>query len=131
MASFLDPLLDSHRRFRLVNLTTGTLVADTLETAFDSAGRKKGLLGRQGFESGRALILAPCNAVHTFFMRFPIDVVLVGRDGRVVKVCHRVPPWRIALALSAFATIELPAGTAQAANVRPGDTVTMEPLDIH
>ena len=66
----------------LRNERTGLVVAATLEPAFDSASRKRGLLGRDGLAAGHALIIAPSNMVHTFFMRFPIDILIVSRGGR-------------------------------------------------
>jgi uncharacterized membrane protein (UPF0127 family) len=56
------------------------------------------------------LILAPCAAIHTCFMQFPIDVVFARRDGQILKVCSGVKPWRAAGSLGAFAAIELAAG---------------------
>lgn len=127
MATFLDPLLqDAPETLVLVNAGTGKVVATQLQTAFDSAARRKGLLGRTSMPSDAALLIAPCNGVHTFFMRFPIDVVFAARDGRVVKVCHGVLPWRLALAFSAFATVELAAGAASAADVQKNDYLVLD-----
>lgn len=126
-ATFLDPLLtDAPEALALVNARTGRVVATQLQTAFDSATRRKGLLGRTSMPGNAALFIAPCNGVHTFFMRFPIDIVFAGRDGRVVKVCHSVRPWRLALAFSAFATIELAAGVAGAAGVQKDDRLRLD-----
>jgi uncharacterized protein len=122
MAHFLNPLLgDDAGGLSLWNSRTGARLARTLEPAFGSAARRRGLLGRDGLPDGAALVIAPCNAVHTFFMRFPIDIVFAARDGRVVKVRSRVRPWRLAAALGGFATIELPAGAAERGDVRQGD----------
>ena len=63
-----------------------------LETAFDSGTRRRGLLGRDDLAAGTAMVLAPCNAVHTCRMRFPIDVVFAARDGRVTRSCGGWPP---------------------------------------
>jgi uncharacterized membrane protein (UPF0127 family) len=49
------------------------------------------------------MVLAPCNSIHTFFMRFPIDVVFAARDGRVVKLRHAMPTGRLAFSWKAFA----------------------------
>ena len=96
-------------------------LATHLEGAFDSASRRRGLLGRDGMAEGSALIIAPCQAVHTFRMRFPIDIVFADRQGRVVRVRSHVGAGRLAAAWRAFATIELPAGAAQHAGVQTGD----------
>src|SRR6185436_20879192 len=104
MPHFLSPLVGKPSAgCRLQNRTTGLVMASRLETAFDSKGRKQGLLQRDGLDADAALILAPCAAIHTLFMRFPIDVVFVERDGTVAKVCPGVKPWRAAIAFGAFA----------------------------
>jgi uncharacterized membrane protein (UPF0127 family) len=98
-------------------------VATRVETAFSSADRKRGLLGRDGLEPGHALVIAPTNLVHTFAMRFPIDILFVARDGRVLKVSSAVPPRRIAGSLRGFAVIEMAAGEASRSDTRVGDLV--------
>src|SRR5918993_1670528 len=105
------------------NTRTGLLVATELETAFDSSDRKKGLLGRDGLAPGQALIIAPTNLVHTFTMRFPIDILFVSRDGRVIKVREAVPPRRIAGAWGGFAVVECAAGHTQQSGTRVGDSI--------
>jgi uncharacterized membrane protein (UPF0127 family) len=99
----------------------GAIVARLVEGAFDSQSRRRGLLGRTSFPEGSAVIIAPSSAVHTFGMKFPIDVVFVSRDGRVLQINASVPPFRIAVAWRAFAAIELPAGTAVRADLHKDD----------
>jgi uncharacterized membrane protein (UPF0127 family) len=94
-----------------------------IEAAVDSESRRRGLLGRDSFPAGHAIVLAPSNAIHMFFMRFPIDVLFVRRNGEVVRVAANVRPWRIAVALRAYAAIELPAGTIEQSGTRKGDVV--------
>jgi uncharacterized membrane protein (UPF0127 family) len=125
VAHFLVPLLrEPGQVWAVRNQRTGRIAVSRLEPAFDSASRRRGLLGRDGLPGGAAMVLAPCRAVHTWFMRFPIDLVFVARDGRVVKVCEAVGPWRVRIALGGFAVIELNAGTA-AHGFRPGDLVEL------
>ena len=124
MKSFLDPLLRSPTLpHALVNGRNDRVVADTLLTAFDSATRRQGLLQRDAFPEGNALIIAPSNAIHTFFMRFAIDVAFVAKDGRVLTLRRELRPWRIAAAWRGFAVVELPVGTLDRADTRPGDTL--------
>lgn len=130
MKSFLSPLLRTAAADHVLeNVTTGRVVADRLLTAFDSASRRQGLLGRDGLPAGSALIIAPSNAVHTFFMRFPIDILFVGRDGRVIKMRSAVRPWRMTASLRAFAVIELPAGSLAQSNTSAGDSLICRPAD--
>jgi hypothetical protein len=124
--TFLSPILaGSPRAFVLQNSRTGSILAVEIEPAFDSKSRNRGLLGRTGLDDGSALILAPCSSIHTFFMRFAIDVLFVKKDGRVVKMYPALPAWRLAFALGAFAAIELPAGAAGASDTRCGDAVVL------
>ena len=113
------------RDWALVDGRTGRPIATHLEAAFDSTSRRRGLLGRDRFPDGHALIIAPCNAVHTWFMRFPIDVLFAARDGRIVGMRHAVRAWRAAWAVRGFATIELPAGTLARTGTRIGDQVAL------
>jgi len=125
MSHFLRPLLEPQQEAKLVVERTGALFAAVLETAFDSATRRRGLLGREDLPAGQALVLAPCNAVHTFRMRFPIDVVFVARDGRITKIVERLAAWRAAASFSAFATIELRAGAVDGRDVIVGDRLAL------
>lgn len=123
---FLRPLLArSGGPFRLINERTGLAVATTLEGAFDSAARKRGLLGRDSLPPGHALIIAPSNMVHTFFMRFPIDILIVRRDGRVVKARRNVPARRIVGALRGFAVIEMAAYELDRSGAAAGDRLVV------
>jgi uncharacterized membrane protein (UPF0127 family) len=126
VASWLSPLLrDPPASLRLVNARTGVEIARSVAGAFDSATRRRGLLGRDGMPSGEALIIAPTNAIHTFAMRFDIDVAFVRRNGEIVKLRAAMPPSRISIAIRAFAVVEAPAGTFAAASTGAGDTLAL------
>ena len=101
------------------------VVARRIETAFDSASRNRGLLGRASLDPDTAMIIAPCSAVHTFKMQFAIDLIYVARDGRVLKTRAAVPPGRMSLCLGAFAVIEMAAGAIERSGVRVGDVLTV------
>ncbi len=124
--ALFTPLLTGTGPWALRNTRTGAVLATDVELAGDSASRRRGLLGRDRLEPGHALAIAPCGAIHTFFMRFAIDVLFVRKDGRVVKCADDVRPWRIAIALTAYAAIELPAGTLRESGTRRGDRVAFE-----
>ena len=64
------------------------------EVARTFAERTRGLIGRDSLAPGRGLLIERCNAIHTFFMRFPIDATFLDRQGRVVKVVRNIRPWR-------------------------------------
>jgi uncharacterized protein len=129
-AGFLAPLLQSPERlFGVRNARTGEWVVTRLESAFDSTARRRGLLGRTGLEQGTGLVIAPTNAVHTFSMRFDLDIVFVRRDGRVVRVRRDVPPRRVAVALKAFAVIEVQGGSTRHLDIRAGDHLLVAPVE--
>jgi uncharacterized protein len=126
---FLTPLLrHPGRAWQLRSAGAGTL-ADRIEPAFDSASRRRGLLGRDHLPTGHAIVIAPSNAIHTIRMRFAIDVLFVDRAGRVLAIRHGLRPWRVAVSLRAFAVIELPAGTLARCPVQVGERVTVEAPD--
>ena len=123
-SSFLRPLLsEPSTKFVIRNQRNQRCVADALVSAFDSETRRTGLLRHESFRDGSAMLIAPTNAVHTFFMRFPIDIAFVTREGRVVKTYATLRPWRIAAAFGAYAVVELPAGTLARCDTIVGDTL--------
>ena len=129
MKSFLSPLLRSGgSSLALTNVRHQRIVARTLLTAFDSKSRRKGLLGRDSLPEGCALIIAPSQAIHTFSMRFAIDVAFVSRSGKVLRVRRDMPPWRIAAAWRGFAVVELPSGALERSDTRPGDVLRIAEL---
>ena len=122
MASFVQPLLREGAEGQvLANARNGCVLADRVMTAFDSKSRRRGLLKQDFMAEGSALIIAPSNAIHTFFMRFAIDVAFVAKDGRVLKTRTAMPAWRMAASLRAFAVVELPSGALARSDVKPGD----------
>jgi uncharacterized membrane protein (UPF0127 family) len=129
MTSFLDPVLRAgNSSLALVNDRNSRVVASTLLTAFDSATRRRGLLEHDSLPDDTALIIAPSNAIHTFFMRFSIDVAFVSRSGKILKLRRDVPPWRIAAAWRGFAVIEMSSGAFDRADARLGDRLRITPI---
>ena len=125
-AHFLESLLNVDAAgLQLVNGRTGTVVAREIEFAADSRSRNRGLLGRSGMAAGSVMIIAPCNAIHTFFMRFTIDVIFVDRRGRVLKLFRSVRPWRARVALRGFAVLELSEGSIGRLGIAPGDQLSI------
>jgi uncharacterized membrane protein (UPF0127 family) len=114
-------------RLKVLNLTRQTMLADCLEVADHGASRRKGLLGRSGLPAGEGLWIVPCESVHTFGMKFPIDLVYVDRNKKVKKIRSGVPPWRLSACLSANSVLELSSGTIHRTQTRPGDTLEFSP----
>jgi uncharacterized protein len=105
----------------LINERTGKPVATVVEVADTRAARNTGLLGRDGLDVSHAFVLSPCFSIHTAFMRFPIDVLFVDRDGCAVKIVPSLAPWRLAIAMRARHVVELAAGELRSSDVRIGD----------
>jgi uncharacterized protein len=105
----------------LVNQRTGVCIATAVERAVTRAARRRGLLGRDGLAASCALMLEPCPAVHTAFMRFAIDVVFLDREGYAVKIVRDLAPWRIAVSARAHSVVEMAAGSLEHLDLSVGD----------
>ena len=114
---------------KISNLTRGVVLAHRVEVADHGATRRKGLLGRDGLPAGEGLWIVPCESVHTFGMKFPIDLVYLDRNKKVKKVRSCVPAWRLSACLSAHSVVELAAGTIQETQTRPGDRLEFSSVD--
>lgn len=88
-----------------------------------------GLLGRRHLPEREGLFLSPAWSIHTWFMRFPIDVVFVDRDGEILRVVERLGPWRLVSHRKAHAVIELAAGVAGRLALRAGGRVPSMEVD--
>lgn len=88
--------------------------------AASTPARLRGLLARPRLAPGQALLLKPCNMVHTLGMRYPIDVVFLARDGRVLDVASAVAPWRMRVHWRAHCVLELAGGEAARCGIGRG-----------
>ena len=110
-------------RLRVINLTRQTTLATSLEVADSGPKRNKGLLGRDRLARGEGLWIVPCEAVHTFGMRFSIDLVYLDREKRIRKLRRDVHPWRLSACIFAHSVIELPAGAIRDTQTELGDAL--------
>ena len=124
LAPYRRPVTDA--RVRVSNVTRQTLLASNVVVADHGATRRKGLLGREMLSPGEGLWIVPCEAVHTFGMQFPIDLIYLDPSRKIIKVCNDVPPWRVSVCLSAHSVIELVSGTIRETQTRPGDHLSLE-----
>jgi uncharacterized protein len=111
------------------NHTRDTVLGDAVEIADTSEKRRVGLLKHERLEPGSGLWIVPCESVHTFFMKFPIDLVYLDKQRKVRKVRHAVPAWRLSACLTAHSILELPAGTVEKSGTVPGDELSLEKLN--
>ena len=108
-------------KFSVRNLTQDSLLGESIELADTSELRRTGLLKRKSLESGEGLWIVPCEAVHTFFMKFAIDIVFLDRQRKVKKAVSAVVPWRLSGCLVAHSTLELPSGMIVGSGTKAGD----------
>jgi uncharacterized membrane protein (UPF0127 family) len=112
---------------RLIRGSDGATVVEALEVADGLWSRVIGLQFRRSLSAGAGLLLVPCHSVHTFFCRFPIDMVLLDRQAKVIGLRLHVRPWQIIWPVKGtHAILELPAG---AAFVDEGDVLRLAPLE--
>jgi len=112
---------------RVLNATKGTVLGDTVEVADTSLTRMKGLLGKTGLAVGSGMLIFPSQAVHTIAMRFPIDVVFIDRNWRVLHVQPALVPNRISgLHWKAQCVLELPIGAIEQTGTGVGDELLIE-----
>ena len=116
--------------YHVRNVTRDTILGDAVVLADTAEARRTGLLKHNSLEPGSGLWIVPCEAVHTFFMHFPIDLVYVDRKRYVRKVLNSLAPWRMSACLSAHSVIELPAGVVQQSGTRKGDQLELRKVKI-
>jgi uncharacterized membrane protein (UPF0127 family) len=115
------------------NQTRGVVVCARLESAGGMAGKSRGLLGRNGLDAGSGMLfeagrLEPFMWMHMFFMRFPIDIIFLDHEGRVMHISHALRPWRVlAPVWGAKQALELAAGAARQTGTQIGDVIRVEP----
>jgi uncharacterized protein len=101
----------------------GRVVCERCLVAARPLRRMRGLLGRRDLPRGEGILLRPAASVHTFFMRFPIDVVFLDREQVVVGIEPRLRPWRTAGRRGAQAVLELAAGESERRGLAVGDAL--------
>ena len=102
------------------------MLAERADIADTSAKRRTGLLKHTGLAPGEGLWIAPCEGVHTFAMKFTIDVVFLNRKRKILKIRPNMVRRRIALCLRAHSVMELPAGTLEQTGTVRGDQLEFE-----
>ena len=111
----------------IYNSTQNNLIADEVKVAENFFTRSIGLLLRKSISVNEALVIKPCCSVHTFFMKFAIDVLFVGTGGKIVALYENVKPWRILpIHFNSKYVIELASGSISSKNIKLGDIIEMK-----
>jgi uncharacterized membrane protein (UPF0127 family) len=116
-------------QIKVRNQNRGTVLAEAADVADTSAKRRTGLLKHTRLDPGAGLWIAPCEAVHSFGMKFAIDLVYLDRKKRVRKVRREMVPRRLSACLTAHSVLELPVGAIDASRTEPGDQLEFEKLE--
>lgn len=113
---------------KVYNSSKNNLIADEVKVAQNFFTRSFGLLLRKSLSSNEGLIIRPCRSIHTFFMKFPIDVLFVNSKNRIVALYKNVKPYKILpIHLNSFYVVELPSGSISAMSIEKGDLITISP----
>lgn len=111
----------------IINKTKNTTIANVIYLADTPLKRMKGLLGRKSLGILEAMVIKPCNSIHTLFMHFKIDVLFIDKNNRVIMGIVNMPPFRLSpIYLTSKFVVELPAGTIQSTNTTKGDQIAIE-----
>lgn len=127
--SFVLSLCIGLKPMKISNLRNGRIVANDARVARSIISRIIGVIGQREFASGTALVIPGCRQVHTFFVRFPIDLVFTDKHSTVIQVLADVSPCCMTgYYLKATQVIELPAGSVSAFAIRQGDRLLVEDM---
>lgn len=110
------------------NLTRSTTIADRAGLADRMLERMRGFIGRRTLARGEGLVLGPCNGIHMFFMRIPLDVLFLNRHNQVVCSVSGLPTWSVLpWVRGAARAVEVPVGTVHETRTAVGDLLSIEP----
>ena len=108
----------------ITNISKGTVLALRETKADNFFARAMGLMGRSNFSAQEAMVIVPCRSVHTFFMRFPIDIIFLDKDNRIIEIIESMKPFRLSrINYRAYSVVELAAGTIHATQTTAGDSL--------
>ena len=112
---------------KVYNSTKSNIIADDANIAQNPITRTLGLLIKKDFPDGHGLVILPCCSIHTFFMKFSIDVLFVNKKNQVVAVFENVKKNRILpIILNSYYVVELPMGTILSKNIEKGDLLEIQ-----
>ena len=107
---------------RLIKMDSNTIIAEKVFVAESFWQRLKGLLGRTELSAHETMWIQRCDSIHTFFMKFPIDVVFVDKKLKVCSVRTNVKPWRLASSYwCASSVFEFASPNPEVKNLKKGD----------
>ncbi|MDP2924264.1 MAG: DUF192 domain-containing protein [Candidatus Omnitrophota bacterium] len=113
--------------YKILNKTKGVVIVEKAGVAKTFFQRAAGLMFRENMDTNEAMIFYKAPSIHMFFMFFPIDVVFLDKNMRVMKICAALRPWQMASCFKSAVTIELPVHTANNTGLTVGDVLEFIP----
>lgn len=118
------------KKVKVFNKTKESILLPKVYVAESFFNRLKGLMGTKNLDSDRGLLIRPCNSVHTFFMKFPIDVAFIDKNGQICHIIHSMKKNRVSpIVPKAFSVLEAPSATFKACNLELEDMVELFPFN--
>lgn len=115
------------KHIKLYNSTQNNLISDNVNVAENFFSRAIGLIEKKSFPDAQALVIKPCNSIHTFFMKFPIDVLFVNKNNKIISIYENVKPNRILpVHFNSKLVVELASGQIRVNNICLGDIIRIE-----
>lgn len=112
------------KKVKVWNKTKESMILPKVYIAEGFFNRLRGLMGKKELDLDTGLLIRPCNSVHTFFMRFSIDIAFMNKDNQVCYIIHSMEKNKISpIVPKAFSIVEAPSGTFKGSNVEIGDIV--------
>jgi uncharacterized protein len=122
----LPQVLATMQTMRIENTTRNTTLADQANKAANFMSRGRGLMMAPPLPQGGGLVIEPCNSIHMFFMRYPLDIVFLSKEGNVVFMYKGIKPWRVGRVVrGARLAVELPEGAIESTGTELGDRVSI------
>lgn len=111
--------------YQIINQTKNTVIANKVIIAKSFFRRLVGLMFRKNIPADYCLAFYKSSALHTCFMRFPIDIIFLDKNMKVIKVVSALKPWRMILCFHSYITLELAAGRAAFGKVEKNDVLIL------
>lgn len=113
---------------KIYNSTQNSIISENTKMADNFFSRSIGLLSRKTLPESESLVIKPCCSIHTFFMRFDIDVLFIGANGKIIELYENVKPWNVLpIHLNSKYVVELPTGCISDKNIQKGDEIILVP----
>ncbi|MBP7088852.1 MAG: DUF192 domain-containing protein [Candidatus Omnitrophica bacterium] len=114
--------------YKITNKTKNILISPKAKIADDFFKRLIGLMFKKFMDKEEVLIFKHASSIHTCFMRFPIDIVFLNKEMRIIRICKAVKPWRAVFCPGSLFTLEFPSPAACGKSLELGNILELSPL---